>query len=145
MSEKKQEVLAYRSRRYLLSKNELAFFHVLTIAVRGGYYVFAKVRLADVVTVSADLWDKTPGRRISQKHLDFVLCERHSTRIIAAIELDDRSHAKPDRRRRDAFLNQVLLAARIPLFRQRAQSSYTPEQICLFLKHHMSRPQRGLR
>lgn len=83
-----------------------------------------KVRLADIVTCSETAWRRGSGSPIAQKHLDFVLCDVHSTRFLAAIELDDRSHHRPDRRKRDRFVNRVLAEAGIDLIRFRARSRY---------------------
>ncbi|MEN7973211.1 MAG: DUF2726 domain-containing protein, partial [Verrucomicrobiota bacterium] len=37
--------------------------------------------------------------------------------IVAAIELDDKSHQRKDRIKRDQFLNQVMESAGVPLIR----------------------------
>jgi hypothetical protein len=119
----------YRSRRFLLSRAELAFFRVLSTVVAGRYLVFAKVRLADVITCPRALWHQAPGRRIAQKHLDFVLCDSYTLRFVLVIELDDRSHARPERRRRDVFLNRLFRQAGIPLLRQPARASYDRDEL----------------
>lgn len=125
-------VAAYRARVFLLTRNEREFFHALLGALDDHWQLFAKVRLADVVTCPDSEWDRDTGRRIAQKHLDFVVCHRASLRIVAAIELDDRSHARPERRRRDLFLNRVFRKAGIPLLRYRARLAYQPEEIKAF-------------
>uniref|UniRef100_UPI0021A8A965 DUF2726 domain-containing protein n=1 Tax=Escherichia coli TaxID=562 RepID=UPI0021A8A965 len=43
--------------------------------------------------------------------------ERRSFSIVAAVELDDASHLRPERRRRDILLEEVLRQAGIPLLR----------------------------
>lgn len=121
--------LPYERRRALLSRGEGAFFGPLCQAVAGRYLVMCKVRLADVVTCSSTDWRRGFGGAISQKHVDFVLCERGSTRFVIAIELDDRSHDRPDRRQRDEFLNRVLDASGVTLLRFKAQASYSIQDI----------------
>lgn len=108
----------------LLSRGELAFYRVLRLAVAPWHQISLKVRLADVVRCPPDLWAQAPGRRLSQKHLDFVLYEKDTTRIIAAIELDDASHKRPSRRARDRFLDAAMRAANTPLVRVRAARHY---------------------
>lgn len=119
----------YASRQVLLTKGEAAFFAPLTQAVAGRYLIMCKVRLADLVTCSDVDWRSGFGGAISQKHVDFVLCESRTTRVVAAIELDDRSHERSDRKRRDDFLNRVLLAAGIAIIRIRAQAYYSVPDI----------------
>lgn len=122
----------YRSRRFLLTRNEKDFFQVFRPLVGDRLVVFAKVRLADVLTCSASLWDQGPGRKISQKHLDFVVCDLASSRIVAAIELDDRSHARPERRERDAFLDRIFREAGLPLMRFKARRNYEADELKRF-------------
>jgi hypothetical protein len=119
----------YRARKYLLSDAELAFYRVLAPTVRDDFTVACKVRLADVIDCPASVWSLGYGRLIAQKHLDFVLCDPHNSRIALAIELDDRSHRRPSRRARDEFVDRALRAAGVPLVRVRAASAYRPAAV----------------
>lgn len=119
----------YEERAALLSRGEAAFFGPLCLAVAGRFHVMCKVRLADVLTCSDANWRRGFGGAISQKHLDFVLCERGTMRFILAIELDDRSHERPERQRRDRFLNDTFARSRIRLLRFRAQAYYSAHEI----------------
>ncbi|OUZ52877.1 hypothetical protein CBL21_26915, partial [Shigella flexneri] len=47
-------------------------------------------------------------RMVSQWHVDVVIVELRSFSIVAAVELDDASHLRPERRRRDILLEEVL-------------------------------------
>jgi len=115
--------------RRLLSRGELAFFHVLRRAVRGRCAASLKSRLADVIHCPAEQWETPFGRRLAQKHVDLVLYDVQDARILAVIELDDRSHDRPDRKRRDAFLNALLSRAGIPLLRIRAAARYDQAEL----------------
>ena len=73
--------------------------------------VFAKVRLLDLLE---PIPMQTFGRRyrtllykVHAKHVDFVVMNKHY-QIIAIIELDDSSHFRPDRIRRDEFVDEIL-------------------------------------
>ncbi|CAD6023739.1 hypothetical protein EC2845650_5268 [Escherichia coli 2845650] len=77
--------------------------------------------MADIVRVAPD---RKSGSRewwqlfclVSQWHCDVVITDR-AGRIIAAVELDDRSHQELKRQRRDLLLEEVLKQAGIPLLR----------------------------
>src|SRR5439155_4165307 len=99
--------MLYRPRHYLLTKNEAAFFRVLKTLVADCYQISCKVRLADLVTFEDAAWKRGHANRISQKHIDFVVSCANSSRIVAAIELDDSSHRRPERRARDALVNRL--------------------------------------
>lgn len=80
-----------------------------------------QVCVADIVRVATDCnsgsrewWQLF--RLVSQWHCDVVITDR-AGRIIAAVELDDRSHHEPKRQRCDLLLEEVLIQAGVPLLR----------------------------
>jgi hypothetical protein len=75
---------------------------------------------------------------VARHHLDFVLCEFTSTAILAAIELDDKSHGLPSRKRRDQFLDRAFSAAGIPLLRIRAAARYDSKAIAEAIQRMIS-------
>ena len=96
-----------------------------------------KVRLADVIYCTDRTWSKGYRQRISQKHLDFVLYDTATKRILLAIELDDRSHEKAHRKARDEFVDRSLAAAGVPLLRIRAASMYYAQWLRLAIDRAM--------
>ena len=114
----------FQPRHFLLTRNEAAFFRVLTAVVGDRYLISCKVRLADLVTCADRDWQRGHANRIAQKHVDFVVTRIETSRIVAAIELDDRSHGLPDRRKRDMFLNGLFRQTGICLIRIPASWNY---------------------
>jgi len=116
------------SRAKFLSEAERSFFGVLAQASEE-FHVFAKVRLADVVEPSRN-GSRSDWRRafnsICAKPVDFVLCQKTSLKVVAVVELDDKSHERPDRRLRDALVDSALKDAGIPVLRILAARSYSP-------------------
>lgn len=118
--------LRFRKQEYIFSNAEYRFFNHLIEAVGDDYLVFSKVRIADVLTPDDRLSSKAWWRAftaISSKHLDFVLCRRDAS-IVCAIELDDRSHDKPERLDRDAFVDAACTQAGLPLVRFAVRRKY---------------------
>ena len=70
----------------------------------------------------------------SQWHCDVVVVDIRTFAIVAAVELDDASHLKKHRVRRDILLEEVLRQAGIPLLRDRDSEKLVR---CMrdFLKH----------
>ncbi len=117
----------YEKQTKLLTPAERSFFGVLDQAVGDSYRIFAKVRLADLFKVRAGLDSKDRLRafnKISAKHIDFVICDPNSIEVLAAIELDDKSHAHAKRQIRDEFVNRVFDGAGVPLGRVPAKRGY---------------------
>jgi len=120
--------LPYVKRAALLTAGERRFFHDgLKPAIGERYLVSFKVRLADVITVED--WQSRHGRKIAQKHLDFVLITYKATRIVAAIELNDATHDSTSRQQRDEFIEDALASARIPLVTFPIYQEYDPAKI----------------
>ena len=128
----------YLSAESLFTKNEQAFLRVLEQAA-GDYRVFGKVRVADVVEVRKGLskseWQRA-FNRISQKHVDFVLCHPQNLSVWCAVELDDASHKKADRRARDTTLEKIFAAAEVPLVRVPSRRTYDVTEIKALLGTH---------
>jgi hypothetical protein len=100
---------AYEACGSLLTEGERSFFGVLDQALAGEYRLFAKVRLADVVRPVHG--PSRSGRQaafnsISAKHVDFVLCDPASLRVVGVVELDDKSHRRLDRGLRDGVVGR---------------------------------------
>jgi very-short-patch-repair endonuclease len=115
--------LKYRLRP-LLSRGEFAFFTQLMRAVAGRWGISIKTRLADLIACETISRDETEFRRISQKHVDFVVYDWQSARAIAVIELDDQSHAASDRAARDEFVDSALRCAGLRVIRVNASREY---------------------
>lgn len=124
----------YRACPSLVTKNEMHFYTALRHAVGTEFTVAPKVRLADIITCQEKAWRLGYGRLIAQKHIDFLLCDPATLRVVLALEVDDRTHARPERRLRDLFVDRALGAAGVPLVRVQAAASYEP----LDIKHVLS-------
>jgi hypothetical protein len=115
--------LCYQQRPFLTDR-ERVFFRQLCAAFSGSQLlVMAQVRLVDVVQVRAGIGGRerlSLFRQISQWHCDFVVIDARNFSVKAIIELDDSSHLRPERQRRDALFNIVVTQAGIPLLRPRS-------------------------
>lgn len=127
--------LPYKRKDYFLSKAETSFFGVLRNVVGDRYLVFAKVRMEDVIVVKGATDQKGPDsrtshrNRIKSRHVDFLLCDKDTSRPLLAIELDDSSHSRPAQRTRDEFVGKAFEAAGMPLLRVTAQRAYNVAEI----------------
>lgn len=125
-------LLPYVRNPSLFTAAERAFLVVLDQAAAPEYRVFGKVRIADVVSVE-DLADRkawhSAFNKISRKHFDYVLCRPDDLSFVCAVELDDKSHARADRKKRDIFVEQVCSVVGLPLLRVPARRSYAVDDI----------------
>ncbi len=87
--------LPYTKRASLLTPSEQRFYRVLLQAVPQGMTAFVKVRLMDIVDVPDKAW-RGSGATASGMRLDFVLAHAETAAVRLVVELDDRSHERPD-------------------------------------------------
>ena len=122
--------LPYHRKDYLLSKAEKSFFGVLNQAVGQEYWLFVKVRVADLLWLPKETESRQSHfNRIQSKHIDFLLCDLENVRPLLAIELDDSSHGSVKRQSRDVFVNEALKAAGFPLLRVAAKAGYSVNEL----------------
>lgn len=134
--------LEYLPTRSLLTGNELRFLHTLRKAVPAGTTVAVKVRLADILTPKAKKsrdW-QAAFNKISCKHADFTLCDLSSYKVLAVIELDDKSHLRRDRIERDEFFEQALSGAGIPVIRVRGRYAHDAERVRSAIRECLPEP-----
>ena len=125
----------YKSTQYLCTKTEQNFLTQLMRNVPlDKYYISSKVRLADI-TMPVNRKNIALFNKVAKKHVDFVICNRKDSRIVACIELDDSSHNSKSARKRDSEKNIALTDANIALFRVKTSRNYSEKihQIMNFL------------
>lgn len=125
----------YRLRDDFLSPAEQNFFLVLKATVSTWALICPKVSLGDLFY--AQTGDSGRNRsyrnKIDRKHVDFLLCDPQTARPLVGIELDDKSHQRPDRQERDQFVDRVFAAAQLPLVHVGVQSHYPTAKLNTFL------------
>jgi len=114
----------YRARGTLLTQAEQRFQSALRADLPRGLAICPKVRLCDVIQPESGPGYTAAFNRISSKHLDFVLVHPVSSKIIAAIELDDSSHQREKQQKRDALVESAMAMAGVPLLRVKAATRY---------------------
>jgi very-short-patch-repair endonuclease len=129
-------------RKFLLSRAEKYFYGVLRRVV-APHSVLAKVRLADLVEADErHLLRQANFNRIKSKHIDFVICDAALCPIIA-VELDDSSHQRPDRKARDRDVDQILKIASLPILRVPLRRAYDDDEIERQLLAKIGRGRQG--
>jgi len=122
--------LPYESQETLLSDGENRFYQYgLKPALGKKYAIKTKVRLTDVLKVPDHLWRTEIGHKVQARHVDFVLVKKRTSKIIAVVELDDKSHNQPEQKKRDRYLDDALYSAGIPILRIPIYRRYDPEKL----------------
>ena len=136
--------LPYRLRDDFLSPAEFSFYRVLVAAVGDRAVVCPKVNLNDMFFVSRPNENQAYRNKIDRKHVDFLLCHPATMKPLGGVELDDSSHQRADRRARDAFVDQVFAAARLPIVHIVARASYNAGALAGELASCLNNPPTSL-
>lgn len=122
--------LPYSRRNYFFSAAERSFYEILR-RMTPEHTVFAKVRLAELVTIKPTNSRQSHLNRIDRKHIDFVVCDKDLAPVVA-IELNDGSHQSPDRQ-----VEQVLAAASLPVVHIPARRGYVMDEVHQLLSPYL--------
>ena len=131
----RKERYPYQKRKYLMSIPERKFYEELSrIIDTSKYVVLPQVPLSRVVEVKIrgkEFWRY--HNKINKKIIDFVVFSKPYYEPVLAIEYDDKSHEKKDRRKRDDFLNNVMSKSGITLLRVKYGERIKPEDFKTYL------------
>lgn len=116
----------YQRKWYFLSTAERAFYEALQRAVGPDMFIFSKARLFDFIWVPIDQrYRRDYLEQVLPYQVDFLLCDFHTVAPRLVIEFEEEGSPRlfegPER---DAFLESVLAASKIPFLRVKAQEGY---------------------
>lgn len=113
--------------KYILTGNEYKFYKVLKkITDQHNLIICPKVGLKDLFKVTNKSNYMAAFSKISQKHIDFLICD-NDLHPCAAIELDDNSHK--GREENDNFKNELFQNSPIKLIRIKAYPDYSEKYV----------------
>ncbi len=139
--EEKKDNLFYRRKDYFFTISERKFFVVLQNVINGKFIIFSKVRITDLLEAPKSLGNPSfyqHFNKIKSKHVDFVICDKERMIPLLAIELDGSSHSRPDRIKRDEFVDQAFKSAGLPIMHIRNSASYNKEDLFQSLSSYLN-------
>jgi len=103
----------YAAKTVMSEPEQVLYFRI--VAALPDHLVLAQVQMSSFLKLAGRQRDwQTLSSRIRQKSVDFLLLRKDAFPI-AAIELQDASHKRPDRAESDEFKRRALAAAGLPL------------------------------
>ena len=116
-----------KAKRQLLSERERALYQLLVQSLPN-HIVLAQVQLLQVLKFQTGRRTQAIFNRFNQLSIDFLIINP-DTSIVAAVELDDATHASEKRRQADARKDHALKSAGVPLIRWSAKS--LPDRVAI--------------
>ena len=110
----------YEKKTYLLTQNELKFYKLLkSITDKNNLNLFSQVALYEIIKSKNIKY----FNKIKSKTIDFVITDVNC-KIKLCIELDDPTHIKENRQKRDKFVDNLFKELNIKLIRIPVQNYY---------------------
>jgi hypothetical protein len=120
------EVWPFVAKKALTEPEQILYFRL--VKALPDCMVLAQVQLSRVLGVAKGANFGQWNNRINRLSLDYLVCLKDST-AVAAIELDDSSHNRTDRKEADARKAKALASAGVPLLRWSVSALPTEEAI----------------
>lgn len=105
----------YRKKDRVMNESEQALFINLQKTLGDRYIVLSKVRIEDFVEAAHGAGGYGARGRIKSRHVDFLICDRATTKPFLAVELDGKSHQGEGRQERDRFVDELYKTIGLPI------------------------------
>lgn len=126
-----EDSFPYTINYHFLTNAELSFYQQAREILSDKYVLCPQVSLAAILNINEPEYreNQIAFNKISRKRIDFVVCEAETMRLLYAIELDDASHKRSYRQKRDDFVNRAFEAAGLVLLRIEYQPDYDQQEL----------------
>ncbi|WP_244896835.1 DUF2726 domain-containing protein [Vibrio panuliri] len=135
-SKSKQKELSptvpHKKFEYLTTANERKFHTALRCCLPSHYSIHCQTSLMALVQPV----ERKNNSRTWAKRMDFVITD-NDTKVIAVIELDDRSHNQENRQKRDEYVNGALCGHH-KLIRFQTKRDYNSREIAAVLNQELN-------
>ena len=129
------EIVKNYKEKNILTENERYFYQALKqYAESRDIIICPKVDLKELFEPTNN--NMAYFYKISQKNIDFLLCNQNM-KAYAAIELDDKTHERKDRIKNDNFKDELFKNSTIKLIRIPAKQFYTKNYIEEYISNNI--------
>ena len=118
----------YTTKKYVMTQTELIFYRELKkITDELELTIFPQVDLERIIQVTDN--NSADRNKIISRSIDYTIVNNKNCKIVACIELDDKSHNTPKAQKADNFKNELFNNVNIPLHRIKVNSFYNLEEL----------------
>ena len=123
------QVWPYRVRDDYLSPEQTSFFRKLLSAVGDTYIIIPRVNMSDIFWVLNPEDGRNFSKYISEKRIDFLLCDRETMKPLVGVELDGQSHYIEKPPEQGIYIDDIFEAAKLPLVRIFLSNPNNPQDL----------------
>ena len=111
------QILPYQVRDDYLSPEQTSFFRKLLSAVGDTYIIIPRVNMWDIFLVLNPEENRNFSKNISEKRIDFLLCDRETMMPLVGVELDGQPNHIEKPPEQEIYIDDIFEAAKLPLVR----------------------------
>ncbi|PAJ73694.1 hypothetical protein CJF42_14480 [Pseudoalteromonas sp. NBT06-2] len=122
----------FTKKETLYTHIEKGFLNLLERAIGNEYKIVSRVKLIDVIDFKSDTTSKSKRVALTKaqnKQLDYVLLDKETLNIVAAIDLVNNNNKQGHKAQKDWFVNGALESAGIPHIRMKVKAGYKPLEV----------------
>jgi len=105
----------YTKKRTVMDKREIALYFELKKEFSAEYFIFPKMRIADMLDVPSGTSYYKFRNKVLPKHVDFLICSKDFEPLVA-IELNGSSHHNLIQIEKDLQKNELFKDSGLPMF-----------------------------
>ena len=118
----------YTTKKYIMTQTELVFYRELKkITDELELTIFPQVDLERIIQVTDN--NSADRNKIKSRSIDYTIVNNKNCKIVACIELDDKSHNTQKAQKADNFKNELFNKVNIPLHRIKVNTFYNLEEL----------------
>ena len=118
----------YTTKKYVMTQTELIFYRELKkITDELELTIFPQVDLERIIQVTNN--NSADRNKIKSRSVDYTIVNNKNCKIVACIELDDKSHNTQKAQKADNFKNELFNKVNIPLHRIKVNNFYNLEKL----------------
>lgn len=123
--------LPYRKRDQLLTAREMIVYDALHNTIGNlPFVVYPKVRLADIIQLSADATNRQEhAERVKERSVDLLVCRMNDLTPVMVLQIEPPSADGKRKYRGERFIRQALQAADIPYLSVNPNQMPEPDEI----------------
>lgn len=126
----------YTTKKYVMTQTELVFYRELKkITDELELTIFPQVDLERIIQVTDN--NSADRNKIKSRSIDYTIVNNKNCKIVACIELDDKSHNTQKAQKADNFKNELFEKVGIPLHRIEVSNNYDREKIKTILQQNI--------
>lgn len=111
IKEEEAQIFPYYLKDKTMNDSEKSLFNILNRRLGDRFVVLSKVRIEDFIGVKREGISKSKHfgfrNKIKSRHVDFLICDKETTKPLMVVELDGASHRNTSRMTRDDNLDDM--------------------------------------